>query len=319
MKVLIVSAAMAVGILAPFAQSAEPTPAPLQLKGTQIQKTLTLVRAKTPHIVTGEYAVPEGSELTLEAGTEIAFAKDAGLTIRGVLQIKGTEAAPVILAGKVTGTAAWQGLRINKSPSTVITFVRITGAQIAIYVNASKPTIENAILTANTVGLHAGEYGSGSHPNLTNCLITRNKDDGIVLVGSSATLDHCTIFRNGGWGIRGEYYASPTITWSSITENKKGGVWCRLYTCKAEAHNCVFLKNANCDVFNDSPEQWDFSGNWWGSAATQLLQKKGDTANLQSIRDGRDPGTTGLGEVRVFGFLEKEPNKCGSTRTLKVN
>jgi len=219
----------------------------------------------------------------------------------------------------VTGAAAWQGLRINKSPSTVITFVRITGAQNGIYINASKPRVANAILTANMVGLHAGEYGSGSHPTLKNCLITGNKKDGIVLIGSSVTLDHCTIFRNGGWGIRGEYYASPTISWSSITENKKGGVWCRLYTCKAEVHNSVFLKNGNCDVFNDSPEQWDFSGNWWGPAATQLLQKKGDTVNLQSIRDGRDPGTTGLGEVRLFNFLEKEPEECGSTLNLKVN
>ena len=319
MKQAFLFTAIAFSVFAQSVQSAELEPEAFQLKGTQIHKTVTLVRAKTPHIVTGEYAVPEGSELTIEPGTELVFAKNAGLTIRGKLQIKGTEAAPVVLCGKVTGAAAWQGLRINNSPSTVIDFVRITGAQNGIYVNGSKPTIENALLTGNTVGLYVGNYGSGSHPSLKNCLITKNREDGIVLVGSSATLDHCTIFRNGGWGIRGEYYASPVITWSSITENQKGGVWCRIYTCKAEAHNSIILKNSKYDVFNDSPEQWDFSGNWWGTAATQLLQKKGDTANLQSIRDGRDRGTTSLGEVLLFNFLEKEPENCGSTLRLNVN
>lgn len=254
-----------------------------------------------------EYAVPEDSELIIEAGTELAFAKDACLTVRGKLEIKGTDNAPVILKGKVMGIGAWQGLKITKSASAVISFARITGAQKGIHITESKPTIENVILTDNIIGLHAGEYGSASHPAIKNCLITANKEDGIVLVGSAATIDHCTILRNGGWGIRGEYYASPEITASRITENKQGGIWCKNYECKVKAHGSMFLQNGKTDVFNDCPEPWDLSENWWGATITQSLQKKGDTAKPKSIR----------GDVRLSNFLTKEPDKCGSSLNLK--
>jgi hypothetical protein len=84
-----------------------------ELKGTQTLKALTIVRTTSPYLVSGTYEVPADSELTIEAGTKLAFAKDAALIIRGRLLIKGTKSAPVELFGKATGTATWQGLRIN--------------------------------------------------------------------------------------------------------------------------------------------------------------------------------------------------------------
>ena len=182
--------------------------------------------------------------------------------------------------------------------------------------HASKPSIDNTILANNIVGLFAGEYGSGSEPTLKNCLITQNREDGVVLRSSSAVFEHCTISRNGGWGIRGEYYSSPSISSSIISDNKKGGVWCKLYTCKPTAHNSTFLRNSEYEVFNESPEVWDFSGNWWGANDTQILKRKGDTANLRSIRDGRDKDPTGLGEVILSNFLEAAPANCGSSLSL---
>jgi hypothetical protein len=104
----------------------------LQLKGTQVQKVRTIVRSTSPYLVTGTYEVPSESELIIEAGTKLLFAKDAALNIRGTLLIKGTKDSPVVLAGKATGGPTWQGLRINKSPSTQIDHARITGAQNGI-------------------------------------------------------------------------------------------------------------------------------------------------------------------------------------------
>lgn len=301
----------------PIASAAEVLPDPLELKGTQTERVMILKKAKAPHIVTGDYSVPEGYELTIEPGTLIAFSRDSGLTVQGTLTISGTADAPVMFAGKVTGAASWQGLRINKSPSTTISHIRITGAKNGIYVNGAKPLIESAVLFGNTVGLKIGESGSASDPIVRNCLITENREDGIQLFGSKMTVEQCTIYRNGGWGLRGEYYASPKISDSRITENKEGGLWCKLYTCKAEAHNSVFLQNGKFDVFNESPEAWDFTGNWWGAPATTQLQKKGDTADLGAIRDGRDRGESGKGEVRLSGFLESEPTGIGSTLKLR--
>ena len=68
-----------------------------QLKGTQALKELKLARATQPYIVTGTYEVPADSELTIEAGTKLAFSKDAALVIRGRLFVKGTESAPISL------------------------------------------------------------------------------------------------------------------------------------------------------------------------------------------------------------------------------
>jgi parallel beta-helix repeat protein len=218
--------------------------------------------------------------------------------------------------GKATGTATWRGLRIDRSPDVQIDHAYIRGAQNGIYVHSSKPVIENSVLTGNVVGIYAREYGSSSHPSLRNCLITRNRQDGVVLIASSATIERCTISRNGGWGIRGEYYASPSISGSVISENRSGGIWCWLYTCKVTAHGSIIAKNREYDVSNGSPETWDFSGNWWGAAETQLLKSKGDTVNLRSIHDGRDKDTKGLGEVILSGFLEKEPADVGSSLSL---
>jgi hypothetical protein len=71
-----------------------------ELKGTQTLKALTIVRTTSPYLVSGTYEVPADSELTIEAGTKLAFAKDAALIIRGRLLIKGTKSAPVELFGK---------------------------------------------------------------------------------------------------------------------------------------------------------------------------------------------------------------------------
>ena len=64
---------------------------PRQLNGTQAQKVVTLVRSTSPYIVTGTYEVPPNSELIIEAGTKVLFAKDAALNVQGTLLIKGTE------------------------------------------------------------------------------------------------------------------------------------------------------------------------------------------------------------------------------------
>ena len=288
---------------------------PRQLNGTQAEKVMTLVRGTSPYLVTGTYDVPPESELIIEAGTKLLFAKDAALNVRGTLLIKGSESAPVELTGKATGGPTWQGLRINKSPSTQIDYARISGAKNGIYVYSSKIVVNDTVLASNIVGLYSG---GDSKSTFTNCLITQNREDGVHLQGPSAVVafNRCTISRNGGWGIRGSYYVSTSIIGSIVSDNKNGGLQFDNYTNKAEAHDSMFLRNKDYDVFNGSPEIWDFSGNWWGTSETQQLKSKGDTANLRSIGDGRDKDAVGKGEVILSNFLEREPEDCGSRLSL---
>jgi predicted metal-dependent hydrolase len=83
-----------------------------------------------------------------------------------------------------------------------------------------------------------------------------------------------------------------------------------------DAHNSMFLRNKDYDVFNGSPEIWDFSENWGNISDTQTHKSKGDTANLRSIQDGRDRDAVGLGEVTLSNFLEAEQANSGSSLSL---
>ena len=138
---------------------------PLKLSGTQSQKIVTLVRSTGPYLVLGTYDVPAQSELIIEAGAKLLFAKDAALSIQGTLLINGSKDAPVELTGKATGEGFWQGVRINRSDATRIDYARISGAKNGIYIHASKPSIDNTILVNNIVGLYVGKSGGVSEPS----------------------------------------------------------------------------------------------------------------------------------------------------------
>lgn len=287
------------------------------LAGTQKEDILKLSADTKPYILRGDYSIPAGKQLEIEQGTIVVAEKGAGISAAGTLLISGTQDAPVTFMSKVPGQASWEGIKIQKSDSSRIQFAIISGAKSGIYVSGCKPEITGCLLQRNTVGIKVGDYGAGGHPTVTNCVIANNNEDGIQLNASSANMSNCTIVQNGGWGIRGEYYASPKIERTIISKNKKGGLYCWLYTCKVEAHGCIIENNKNCNVQNGSPEDWDFSGNWWGKASTQKLIKSGDTANLPGILDGHDKENTG--KVRLNEFLREPPKECGATLKFDPN
>lgn len=75
------------------------------------EKKAIRVRAGT-WAVPGWLAVPSGFTLEAGGGTTLRFEEDGGLVSRGALRFEGTEAAPVVLDGRMLGTSAgtWQGL-----------------------------------------------------------------------------------------------------------------------------------------------------------------------------------------------------------------
>ncbi len=287
--------------------------APLELKGTQTERIVTLKKARAPHTIVADYVVPEGFELNIDPGTHITFSKNSGLSVQGKLNISGNPEAIVVFAGRGTGSASWNGININGASSATISNTRITGANVAIGIYASNSLLESVHMHGNTVGIRIGEYGSRGDATVRNCLITQNKENGVYIIGSTGTFENCTIDRNGGWGIRGDYSASAKLSSCRITRNKQGGIWCQLYNCRVEARNSMIIDNGRYDLVNDTPANWDLSGNWWGATATAVLKKKGDTANLAAIKDGRDREQAGVGQVSLASFLDAEPAGIGST------
>lgn len=284
------------------------------LTGTQSEKLRRLGPGGT-YVVRTQYHVPAGAELRIHAGTTMIAENDALLSVAGTLTVDGTRKAPVTFRGKASGRSAWKGIKIEKSDTSVIRFAEIRGAEVAVHVHHCKPTIFACMIVRNAVGVKAGAYGSGSTPHIEHCVIAENKEHGIELVGSGAKIVRCEIRRNGGWGIRGFYYASPDIERTIISENGEGGIWCQHYECSVVAHECAIYKNSKCEMRNHGSKDWDCSRNWWGETSTRILRKQGEGANLKCIEDGLDPleETKGSGIVRLTDFLPDRPRVCGAS------
>ena len=284
------------------------------LTGTQTEKLRELTPDGT-YTLRQQYHVPAGMELRIPPGAQIVAENAALLSVEGTLTVNGSRVAPVVFRGKGSGRSAWKGIRIEKSDTSVIRFAQIRNAEVGVQARNSKPTIYACVIETNTVGIDAGTYGSGSSPHIEHCIIAANKEHGIVLTGSRAKIVRCSIYRNGGWGIHGSYYASPEIEGSLITENGEGGVWCMLYECSVVAHECAIFNNSKLDMRNHGSKDWDCARNWWGETNTQILSKHGEGANLKRIEDGLDSldATKNAGIVRLTGFLVEKPRVCGAS------
>lgn len=281
------------------------------LVGVQQEEVVTLVSSPKPYRLKGEYNVPAGKRLVIEAGARIECDKDSELSVNGSLTIDGTNAAPVRFEGRQHGYGYWKGISLREAKEAKLVHTWVTDAVTGVYVRKCQPYLQSCVLAGNGTGMKAGEYGSGSKVTIDDCVLSLNEKDGLELSGSSATIESTTITRNGGWGIRGEYYASPKIGKSLITKNRGGGLWCKLYDCNAEARNSAIFGNGSIEIKNESAKDWDFSGNYLGRDVARAVKAKGETVNLPMIHDGSD--TQNFGKVRISGALPDVPPTCGSS------
>jgi hypothetical protein len=284
-------------------------PATTVLSGTQQEMEVTLIASPQPYVIRGDYYVPAGKRLVIEAGTSFLAEKDATISVSGTLAINGAKGKPVTFRGKASGSSYWKGIRLQEPQDASIDFAAIEGAATAIYVYGCKPKIMNCTITRNKIGVKVRD-NRGKACLIENCIITANDEDGILAALSEVQVKSCNIVGNKGLGVHGEFYGAAEITCSLISENRKGGIGCYGYESRTEAHDSCFEKNKGYDVLNTTSTEWDFSRNWWGDSATKLLISKGDTANLPNIHDGHDE--EGKGKVRLHGFLREMPKDCGA-------
>jgi parallel beta-helix repeat protein len=283
-----------------------PRAAPSSLSGVQQVALLQLRPTTRPHRLTGKYVVPQGKRLEIEAGAIIECEVGSELSISGEIAACGTANNHVVMRARRGNLAGWAGVNIDHTDSARFESTDIHDAVAGITMVKSRCTLRGCILSSNGVGLKVTNYGSGSNVVLEDCVIAFNKSDGICLLGSNATIRESTITNNGGWGIRGEYYASPEIHQTVITLNK-GGINCKHYECKLSADGSILAGNAGLDIKNESSVEWDLRGNFWGKELTKVLRTRGPTTTLPNI----------AGRARLDGFLDNIPKQCGaSVRTL---
>ncbi len=278
------------------------------LSGTQSDAEITLESGKT-FAVEGEYFVPKGLTLRIEAGAILQFAKDASLSVSGTMMCNGNLRAPVRMQGKVSGVGTWKGIRLEGvGTECVIEGVILSGATQGITIAGGRPKFKSCAISRCVKGV---VLGNRANATFEDCLVTDCTSHGFFDHISGAVLSNCTLSNNDGWGYFCDYYGNPTILNSKIVGNKAGGIRGSGYDHTSTAHGSVICGNGDVDVQVIGSKDWDYSGNWWGRASTQKLASNGDTANLNCIEDGLD--TDSSGRVRLHDYLTVEPVNCGSS------
>jgi parallel beta-helix repeat protein len=275
--------------------------------------------------IVGDVVIDEGSQLTLQRGTEIRMvsrdiygggssAEMCEIFVRGNLICRGTELYPVTLTGLAYPDEAgtWMGIVVEDAGTATITrtIIRnaVTGLDcrrsevylseseicnciLGIKVDGTSPTIDCNELYDNTYGISA----SGGSPVVTGNDIHHNSYAGIVMsAGCGAILDR-NVLRNttGGSGLAC-YSSSPTILPGNKFEyNSQCGIY--LGTSSPVIDSCYAAFNGDCGIkiaFTSTPviSKTSVVGNSYGigiyNNATPILGDEG--AGLGGLNDIRD-------------------------------
>ena len=115
--------------------------------GTELPTTITsntvLYKSNSPYLAEEDVTVISGVKLTVQAGVEIRFDDDAGLIIKGEVEMNGSEAEPIYLKPK-PGQSRWKILSLHEATgSCYIGYVTITGTT-----KGNTPSREQAGITA---------------------------------------------------------------------------------------------------------------------------------------------------------------------------
>ena len=270
-----------------------------KLTGVQ-QENLMTIEKGTKCFVEGEYFVPKGKTLRVQEGVEIIFDMNASLLVSGVIEVVGIGNKPVIFRGKSDRSSYWKGIKIEESNASYIEHASISNAKTGIEVYGCNASISDCLISKNDIGVTTN---ARAVPVIFNCLIVKNRKDGLLLLDSSSPeIINCTVSENRGWGILGSYDNSPNVSKSIITNNKKGGVFCTGHISRAKANYSIIHSNSKYDIRKSGPESWDFTKNYWGKKLTKKLIAKGPTAGARTIKGER---------IRLHDFLTIPPKKCG--------
>lgn len=279
---------------------------------SQAQAATLNVPADYPTIQAAITASSAGDVVLVETGayTECIDFLGKAITVRSTQPTDREIVAQTIIDGTTTGPAYPVVFFYHSEgrDSVIDGFTIKNGSQGGVQCLCSSPTITNCIITKNR------SYGGGGifcwgetenrynyYPLITNCDITENDGGmgygggGILVDGSSPTVDHCTIARNvfGGWGFSAGIACSwgngdVTVTNSIITDNISGPTYGGgIYGC-SRVENCIIANNvaeADPSGLEWDPDNFYTGGDGGGASQCSLINCTivGNTA-------GRDGG-----------------------------
>jgi hypothetical protein len=216
----------------------------------------------SPYVISGDITVRQGTTLTVEAGTQVQFLRDAQsagvdrarpeLTIDGSLVVNGTPENPATFARAPASTLDWYGIVIGPSATAAtIQGAVIQGAQAGVITAMTGSTLTIKRVTIQSAGFYGiriragtvivdgvrieGAMGIYLEPaanvavmaTIVNSVI-RGGNWGITLAASgvvTATVTNCTIDRNDLGVVVSDAGAgsSLSIKNSILSNNSSGG------------------------------------------------------------------------------------------------
>ena len=160
----------------------------------------TWLAVNNPHVVTADFTVGLGHNLTLEPGVRVEFVKNTTLRVKGRMIANGTPSSIITFTsdyGKPKPDKYWEGIIIEStSIGSIINCTEIEFANYGIYCYGSNPKITN-----NTI---SSSWFAGIYTDNANPLILNN-----------------TITQNDGWGIKIEHNSMPMVKFNQVTSNQQ--------------------------------------------------------------------------------------------------
>lgn len=211
--------------------------------------------------------VPKGSRLTIAPDTRVLFARNAGITVRGMLIASGKADGRIVFTAKEPGEdSAWDEILLEYAEGSRIAHCIFEYATWGLHSHFTNLTVTDSVFRNNTGGMR---FRSGP-----------------VLIARS-------VFSNNGIGIRA-YRGNAVIRENLITANETG-IFVREKGggLTVTSNNLAANRGYGMRVGDFNDEDVSAGENWWGA---------GDPS--QYLFDGRNE--PGIGIVRYEPYL-REP------------
>ncbi|MCQ8182619.1 right-handed parallel beta-helix repeat-containing protein [Methylomonas sp. SURF-1] len=192
-----------------------------------------------PYHVAGNITVASGATLTVAAGTELAFAPSAALTVNGSLSVQGLAEQNVEFR-RDDPAQAWGGIVLNAGSSSNLRQARIRGAATCVTVNGGTQDIANSVISECTGN---GVYlSSATNVILANSHIVQNAT-GVYVDSGSPKIENNLIVENSGYGIFSNSSAAPKIRYNTIDLNGDDGVYFYFPSASLVFENNIVTRN----------------------------------------------------------------------------
>uniref|UniRef100_A0A0K0DCL2 EGF-like domain-containing protein n=1 Tax=Angiostrongylus cantonensis TaxID=6313 RepID=A0A0K0DCL2_ANGCA len=172
---------------------------PRQKRSTDYVLPAVYRTVASPYDIPVDVVIPENQTVVIQPGVTLRFSKNAGFTVRGVLIVNGTKAAPITFEPQID---QWKGIEIiNASLPSRFSFANVSGSSMGIRLKSGvPPSIDNVISEWNQYGF---DFQTVASVNIVSSAALNNEKDGfrirtkgdVLLESSVSASNHRDGFR----------------------------------------------------------------------------------------------------------------------------